>query len=78
MNTPYPLKKGMYHISINLNMILNDNVNVNVNVSIRGESKFEIRTLSVNPTLRFDPSTPYGLSVNPTSSNFDLKTKCNP
>ena len=29
----------------------------------RGESKFEINTLSVNPTLRFDP--PPRLSVNP-------------
>ena len=33
---------------------------------VRGESKFEIRTLSVNPTLRFDPPPPpHGLSVNP-------------
>ena len=36
-------------------------------VELRGETKFEIRTLSVNPKLRFDPPTPQDLSVNPAS-----------
>ena len=45
-----------------------------LNSSLRGESKFEIRTLSVNPTLRFDPL-PQELSVNPASWNFEHKKR---
>ena len=56
--------------------------------ALRGESKYDFRTVSVQWTLRFDPPTPPPLSVHPEfadslydlsiSLNYEKKCNCNP